>query len=82
MLESKTDDDGVEYGEGDGLFICTEAGTIGNVGIGTINKIMQPNLYVKEIEHISIKELGTEIETDVALRARFVLTVAVLVVER
>ena len=23
-----------------------EAGTIGNVGIGTINKIMQPNLYV------------------------------------
>lgn len=75
MLESKTDDDGVEYGEGDGLFICTEAGTIGNVGIGTINKIMQPNLYVKEIEHISIKELGTEIETDVALRARFVLTV-------
>ena len=75
VMNTIENDDGTAYGECEGLFLCTEAGTVGNVAVGSINKIMQPNLYTREIEHISVSELGSEVETDVALRNRFVLTI-------
>ncbi len=63
-------------GKGVGLFVCNEPGTVGNVSLGMINRVFQPNINVAAIEHIDIKSLGKEIESDVALRYRFGKTVA------
>lgn len=63
-------------GVADALVECVEKGVVGNVPIGAINKIIQPNLYVKTIKHLGINSFGSEIETDVSLRKRFEQTVS------
>lgn len=68
--------DGENIGIAEVLVECTNAGTIGNVSVGSITKIIQPNLYVKSIKHIGINLLGSEIETDVSLRKRFEKTIS------
>lgn len=60
-----------EHGEAVAEFECTEAGVIGNVKVGSIDKIINPDIYVNSIEHISVEVVGVEKETDVALRKRF-----------
>lgn len=50
---------------------CTQAGIIGNVPVGEITELVKPDANIIEIEHISIVQLGTERETDIALRVRF-----------
>lgn len=50
---------------------CEEAGAIGNVGTGKIDTIVSPDANVESVTHVGIVEYGEEIESDVALRARF-----------
>lgn len=74
--------DGVEFyllndltldsrGSGVGLVECTEDGTVGNVVLGSIVDIVNPNTAVSSITHTNIEELGVEEETDSSLRKRF-----------
>lgn len=58
-----------------GVVECEQAGTIGNVAVGKIDTIVNPDTYVESIEHLDVEIYGKEIETDVDLRARFDLTV-------
>ena len=58
-------------GAGTGIVQCTEAGEVGNVALGDIVEIINPIVEVEAIEHIAIKSLGAETETDVSLRKRF-----------
>lgn len=55
----------------DGEVYCEDAGTIGNVVLGDIDTIVNPDVNVESIEHLGVIELGEDIETDVALRGRF-----------
>lgn len=55
----------------EGVVECDTAGTIGNVKVGTIDTIVNPDSAVESIEHVSILEYGKEIETDTELRDRF-----------
>lgn len=58
-------------GKGTGLVQCTEAGTIGNVALGTITEIVNPSMDVSGVKHIKVETLGKEVETDAELRKRF-----------
>jgi len=58
------------------FFECTETGAIGNVPVGSINRIINPHSYVDLIEHIEIYSLGEETESDVSLRKRFSKTIS------
>lgn len=58
-------------GEGVGLVQCTEAGTVGNVTLGAITEIINPDVNVLSIEHTNIAELGLDTESDADLRKRF-----------
>lgn len=58
-------------GEGEGVVECVQRGIVGNITLGTINQLVNPNLYITSVVDISINRLGTEIETDHALRNRF-----------
>jgi uncharacterized phage protein gp47/JayE len=60
-----------EDGTVDGVVECEQAGTIGNVALGRIDTILNPDANVESIEHLGIKQLGEEIETDTNLRYRF-----------
>lgn len=60
-----------EDGTVTGYVDCTEAGTVGNVGTGKINTIVESSVIVETIEHIEIVLYGDDIETDAALRIRF-----------
>jgi len=60
------------------FFECTETGIIGNVPVGSINKIINPHSYVDSIEHIEVYSLGEEIESDVSLRKRFSKTISAI----
>lgn len=51
---------------------CNDAGTVGNVPVGAIKHVVNPDANVTGIEHLAILALGEEIETDYALRSRFV----------
>ena len=55
---------------------CEEAGTIGNVAVGTITYIVNPSVDVDSVVNTAIINYGTEAETDVALRIRFKEAVA------
>ncbi|MBR5823719.1 MAG: baseplate J/gp47 family protein [Paludibacteraceae bacterium] len=59
---------GVGY---DCIVQCTEFGTVGNVPLGAITEIINPDANVKIVEHINIESLGEDKESDVDLRNRF-----------
>lgn len=58
-------------GEGTGTVECTESGKVGNVTLGAITEIVNPDVNVTSIVHTAVEELGEETEDDVSLRARF-----------
>lgn len=58
-------------GEGTGTVECTESGKVGNVTLGAITEIVNPDVNVTSIVHTAVEELGEETEDDVRLRARF-----------
>lgn len=60
-----------ENGKGKGIVICTEAGEIGNVKLGAITEVVNPDVDISEIVHTRIEVLGKETETDAELRNRF-----------
>lgn len=66
--------DSVQIG-GDGtataIVECEEAGTVGNVTVGSIDTIVNPDTNVESVEHISISEYAVDIESDTELRYRF-----------
>lgn len=64
-----------EDGTVEGVVHCEEAGTIGNVALGKIDTIVNSDMNVESIEHLSVEVYGEEIESDMDLRARFNLTV-------
>lgn len=55
---------------------CTELGTIGNVAVGDINKIVNPVAGLTSIEHLEMTVKAVDEETDTALRKRFAETLA------
>lgn len=65
-----------ENGIGRGIVQCTELGTVGNVLLGTITEIINPDASVSEIKHIDIEQLGEDTESDTALRKRFDTAIA------
>lgn len=65
-----------ENGIGQGIVQCTELGTIGNVLLGTITEIINPDASISEIKHVDIELLGEDTENDVALRKRFDTAIA------
>lgn len=50
---------------------CTELGTIGNVAVGGINKVVNPEANILSVEHLAIINVAVNEETDTALRLRF-----------
>ena len=60
-----------ENGVGSGTVQCTELGTIGNVKLGAITEIINPDVDVSAIEHTDIVTVAEEEESDADLRARF-----------
>lgn len=58
-------------GEGTGTVECTEFGEIGNVALGAISEIINPDVNVESITHVAVEELGEETESDESLRKRF-----------
>ena len=60
-----------ENGEGTGVVQCTELGTVGNVPLGSITEIVNPDANVLTVVHTGVETLGEDTETDVELRARF-----------
>lgn len=65
-----------EDGTVEGVVECETAGEVGNVTIGSIDTIVNPDAHVEYIEHIGVVQYGEEIETDSALRDRFNTTVS------
>lgn len=65
---------------GDGTVIgvveCEQAGEVGNVTIGKIDTIVNPDANVESIEHLSIEVYGEETESDMDLRDRFNATLS------
>ena len=64
-------DEGLGLGTARVTVECTEFGTVGNVAVGAIDRMGNPNGYVREVRHISLKLLAKDAETDKALRERF-----------
>lgn len=64
-------DDGLGLGSAQVVVECTQFGTVGNVAVGEIDRLANPNGYVREVRHIALKLLAKDPETDVALRERF-----------
>jgi len=58
-------------GSGEGIVQCTEPGTVGNVSLGEITEIVNPDANVESIAHVSIETIGEDTESDVELRKRF-----------
>lgn len=52
------------------LVECDDAGTVGNVAIGSITEIVNPSADVTSITHTSAEELASDTETDYSLRSR------------
>lgn len=72
-LDFYTEQD-VEIGEGGTAeisVICEQRGIVGNVAVGEITEIVNPDAQVEKIEHLALEEAGADRETDTALRARF-----------
>lgn len=71
-LEDATmQDEGLGLGTARVTVECTEFGTVGNVAVGEIDRMGNPNGYVREVRHIALKLLAKDAETDKALRERF-----------
>ena len=66
------DESGVAYA----LVECDTAGTIGNVPLGSIDTIVNPDTNVESVEHLEVYELAKDGETDAELRERFNLAVS------
>ena len=64
-----------EGGTVEGLVECEQAGTIGNVSLGKIDTILNPDANVESVEHLGIAQLGENVETDANLRYRFNQTI-------
>ena len=64
-------DEGLGLGTARVTVECTEFGTVGNVAVGAIDRMGNPNGYVREVRHIALKLLAKDAETDKALRERF-----------
>lgn len=65
-----------ENGAGSGVVACTEAGEIGNVPLGAITEIVNPDASVFSVKHTDITLLGEDLESDVDLRERFTLAIS------
>ena len=65
-----------EDGTAEGVVECETAGVAGNVGLGKIDTIVNPDANVESVEHLGIAEYGEEIETDAHLRERFAAAVS------
>lgn len=65
-----------ENGTVDGVVECETAGVVGNVGLGKIDTIVNPDANVESIQHLGIAAYGEDAETDTALRARFDVTIS------
>lgn len=52
---------------------CTQTGTIGNVGAGAINSIVNPDASITAVAGVECITPGTDDESDTALRERFKL---------
>lgn len=55
---------------------CNDAGTIGNVEVGEINTIVNPDTTITAIKHTAVYQAAEEIETDYELRKRFPQAIA------
>lgn len=64
-----------EDGTVDGIVECEQQGEVGNVAVGRIDTILNPDANVESIQHLAIEQYGEEVENDVALRARFNKTI-------
>jgi uncharacterized phage protein gp47/JayE len=64
-----------ETGVGIGIVQCTELGTGGNVRLGDITEIINPDVDVLGITHTDIITVAEDEETDVELRKRFAVAV-------
>ena len=64
-------DDGFGNGAAQVVVECTELGTVGNVPVGTIDRMVNPNGYIQSVTHISLDTFAKDTETDKALRERF-----------
>lgn len=65
-----------EDGTVEAIFECEELGEIGNVPIGAIVNIVNPELNVDDIEHVGIDTIARNEESDAELRERFSMTIA------
>lgn len=65
-----------EDGTVEGLVECEQAGEAGNVAVGRIDTIVNPDVNVESIVHLGIAQYGEETETDAALRVRFNQTIS------
>lgn len=60
-----------ETGTVDVVVACSELGTIGNVAVGEINTVINPEANILSVEHLEIINIAVNEETDTALRLRF-----------
>lgn len=60
-----------EDGTVDGVVECETAGVAGNVVVGKIDTIVNPDANVESVLHLGIARFGEEVESDTDLRARF-----------
>ena len=64
-----------EDGTAVGIVQCTEPGTVGNVILGDITEIINPDADVSAIEHTDFITIAEDTESDVQLRERFALAI-------
>jgi uncharacterized phage protein gp47/JayE len=64
------EDDGTGNGRVQVEVECTQLGTIGNVEVGLIDRLVNPNAFIQSVTHISLVLIAKDTETDVALRKR------------
>ena len=50
---------------------CNEAGTVGNVPVGSITQIVNPVTDITSIQHTAISQVAVDAESDYELRLRF-----------
>jgi uncharacterized phage protein gp47/JayE len=62
-------------GVGVGIVQCTELGSIGNVPLGSITEIINPDVNVSSINHMNIEQFAKDEETDEELRERFLVAI-------
>lgn len=63
-------------GKGTVNVMCTEAGTVGNVELGTINEITNPSVDVESVIDTEVVSIGSEAESDYELRKRWLQAIA------